>query len=153
MVKYNDIKTKLKSGYVVAYSNNDLGAKIIKFATGSKYSHVGVVWIIGRHIMVLESTLNNGVDIRPIDTSNFYWISTNVAWNDTYEAIATSKLETAYSLIDAITAGFGLRPSKSGEICSFLVDDVLGLPRTIGTPRDVVKFFTDNKFKVTEVVI
>lgn len=153
MVKYIDIKGQIKSGDIIAYSRHDLVSWLVRIATGSKYSHVGVVWIIGRHVMILEATLMNGVDIRDLSTENFYWIPTQYSWDDNTESRADASLEKPYSIIDAIKAGLGFRPSKTGSICTSLIDDVLKLPRDLDRPCDVVKYFTDKNHHVIEVTV
>lgn len=153
MTKYIDVKHLIKSGDVVAYSDTDIVSQIIRFFTKSKYSHVAVVWVIDMIPMVLEATAANGVALRTLDTRDFFWISTGIRWNKTIENKAQTKLEMPYSFIDAFKVGLGLSPSKNGEICTYFVDDTLGLPRTLESPGEVVNHFVQQGKPVTFVSI
>lgn len=74
MKNYDEYRPKIKTGDVIAFSGNSLVSKIIKWKTGSPYSHVGIVLdvnmggAIGQSILFIESTiLNNAADLKHLE--------------------------------------------------------------------------------------
>lgn len=66
-MKYQDIRTKLKTGDIVLFSGKGPVSAGIKIATGSKWSHVGMVFVLPEYdfVCVWESTtLSNIKDLQ-----------------------------------------------------------------------------------------
>ncbi|GAA61837.1 hypothetical protein P20652_3726 [Pseudoalteromonas sp. BSi20652] len=66
-MKYQDIRTTLKTGDIVLFSGKGPVSTGIKFATGSKWSHVGMVFVLPEYdfVCVWESTtLSNIKDLQ-----------------------------------------------------------------------------------------
>ena len=55
-MKYEDIRSELKTGDVLLFSGKGFVSWLIKLATFSQYSHVGMVYVIGRGVYCWEST-------------------------------------------------------------------------------------------------
>ena len=61
-MKYEDIRSDLKSGDVLLFSGRGLASWLIRLRTWSDISHVGMVYKIGQNVMVWESTKLTGKD-------------------------------------------------------------------------------------------
>lgn len=85
---YERYRPQIKSGDVIAFSGNEGFSKLIKWATGSMFSHVGIVLNtnlsggLGRSVLIVEST----VETRVTDATNsevikgiqLHWLSKRV---------------------------------------------------------------------------
>jgi hypothetical protein len=62
MTNYEDYRSKIKSGDVIAFSNSDwdlktIASQIIRIATRSEYNHVGLVFKISGRLMLVEAVV------------------------------------------------------------------------------------------------
>lgn len=119
MIIYDNIRTHIKSGDIVAWSHTGLSSKydfemfLVRLFTRSEYVHVGVVWKIAGRIFVLEST-TSGIRIFPLSKlTPFYLLNNKYKWNKTIEEYALSKLGQEYSKFEAIKGFLDL--VKPGE--------------------------------------
>ena len=68
--KYVQLRSRMKTGDVIAFQGSDAGAKLIRKATKSPYSHVGIVIKIREasisRVFILESVVKNGVILLPL---------------------------------------------------------------------------------------
>lgn len=85
---YERYRPQIKSGDVIAFSGNEGFSQLIKWATGSMFSHVGIVLNtnlsggLGRSVLIVEST----VETRVLDATNsqvikgiqLHWLSKRV---------------------------------------------------------------------------
>lgn len=130
-MNYSDIRLKIKSGDLLAWSHrswkswNDIKIQIIRFFTQSEYSHVGIAWVIGGRVFVLEAVIPL-IRIYPLSKSGeFYHIPLNCDWTDTVEEFALSHVGEEYSTLEAIKAFFGKVSHDSKWECAEYVIDVL----------------------------
>ena len=60
-MKYSDYKHQIKTGDLLVWSDSSVGGasktvgKLIRFFTMSEYCHVGIAWVIGNRIFVIEA--------------------------------------------------------------------------------------------------
>lgn len=57
---YPEIRDTLQSGDIVLFSGNGIISKMIQRVSGSKWSHVGIVYRPGHDAFILESTMQYG---------------------------------------------------------------------------------------------
>lgn len=119
--KYNEERQYMRSGDLLAWDQGRGGllSKItvaaIRLFTGSRYGHVGVVWICSGRVFVIEASQPN-VRITPISTiKDFFYIPTRVRWRKKYEEFLLSKIGLDYSLGDCIRAYLGILNNKDNN--------------------------------------
>lgn len=105
MNNYEEYRPKIKSGDIVAFNNEG----IVTFFTTSNYSHVGVVWKVGKRLFVIEA-VEPKVRIMPLSTlakDGCYIIHTKIAPSQAEIEFLLSKVGVAdYSKLDCIKAYF-----------------------------------------------
>ena len=111
-MKYADARKEIKSGDVLAWTHNgikswaDFEVFFVRLFQRSEYSHVGVAWVIGGRVFVLEA-VGSGVRIFPLSMAlHFYWIPIGV-WSDVMETFAMAQVGASYSKWEAIRGFFG----------------------------------------------
>lgn len=144
MLQYKDIRSEIKSGDLISYSRKGLISYLIRFVTKSKFSHVGIAWVISGRVLILEATFKNGVSVRSLSSEDFYWSKGLKPWSEDMETRAIARLEKSYSVLNAIKVGLGISPTHYGEICTLYVDDVLDIPITLDTPGNIVDYFKEH---------
>jgi hypothetical protein len=107
-VKYAEVRPKIKSGDVLAWTHRKWGTwydfqiQMVRFFTQSEYCHIGVAYVVGERVFVLES-VGAGIRQQPLSQElPFYWIPTNVTWTDKALNAAMSKMGQKYSKFDGI---------------------------------------------------
>lgn len=107
-MKYAQIRSRIKSGDLLAWQGKGFESRLVRALTGSSYSHVGVAWKIAGRLFVLEAALS-GVRIFPLSSKgSFYWISLEgLDWSDSAEAAAMSPMGEQYSRLEAVAGYFG----------------------------------------------
>lgn len=68
LVKYEDLNGIIRSGDILFYSGEDEVSKLIRWATNSMWSHIGILlyWEEFDRILLLESVENMGVRLIPL---------------------------------------------------------------------------------------
>ena len=122
----------------------DLKIQFVRMFTQSEYSHVGIAWVFGGRVFVIESVTPV---IRIVPLSNLlpcYWINTGASWGSDAEEYALSLVGTGrYSQWEAIKAFFGANNTTNNawECAEFvkavLEKDGIVLPGR-AVPSDVV---------------
>lgn len=150
-MKYNDIRTEIKSGDLLAWTHrgwktwHDFKIQMVRMFTRSEYSHVGIAWVIAGRVFVIEAVIPK---IRIIPLSHelpFYWVPMDAPWKQETEDFALSLVgKGEYSQWEAIKAGLGIdidADNKKWE-CAEYVSEVLKLDGidlgNIATPTAVV---------------
>lgn len=107
-MKYADIRPKIKSGDVLAWTHRKWGTwtdfqiQMVRFFTQSEYSHVGISYVTGDRVFILES-VSGGVRMQPLSLElPFYWLPTNANWTEDTLVAAMSKMGQRYSKWDGI---------------------------------------------------
>ncbi len=112
-MKYEDARSKIRSGDLLAWSGNSWFSKLIKWWTKSKFSHVGIAWKANGRLFVIEAMDFKGVRIFPCSKLKpFYWIKTNVKWTFPLAEEAFKLVGDDYSKWGCVRAAFGLSPRK-----------------------------------------
>ena len=146
---YPDLRSQIKSGDVLAWTHRswdsikDIQCQIVRMATQSEYSHVGVAWVVAERVFVLEA-VTAGVRIFPLSRSApFYWVPRGI-WSDEAERRAMAHVGAEYSKWEAIKAFFGGSSyDNDAWECAEYVCWVLGLPVVAKTPAKVVQHLQD----------
>ena len=113
---------------------------MIRGWTGQTYSHVGIAWVVGERVFVIEAMDGIGVRIMPLsDRLPFYCVDTNTDWTNERETLALSKVGEQYSYLDAIRAGLGIKTTAKGWQCAEYAAMVLGIEVDDATPGAVVE--------------
>ncbi len=113
-MRYTAARQKIRSGDLLAWSHRgwgswyDLQVQAVRVFTRSEYCHVGIAWVVGGRVFVLEA-VSAGVRIFPLSRLlPFYWLPLGAAWSETIEEIALSHVGERYSRWQAVLAGLGL---------------------------------------------
>ncbi len=130
-MKYSQARPLLRSGDIVAFSGgswkswSDIQSSIVRIFTMSEYSHVGIVWVVGERVFVLEA-VKPKLRIFPLSNyKEFYFISMDVPWSLETETYALKHIGEKYSQLKAIRAFF--EPLEPGTVqqCAAYVREVL----------------------------
>ncbi|ODN41549.1 C40 family peptidase [Piscirickettsia litoralis] len=101
----------MRSGDLIAYRGSGLTSALVRWATHSEYSHVGVVINVSGQFFVAEAMILKGVRITPIDKlpEDFERIKTPIAFSNSALAFVFNHLGDKYSIVDALFAAVGLK--------------------------------------------
>jgi len=104
----------------LAWSGQGPVGRIIRAWTGQTYSHVGIAWVVGGRVLVLEAKEGRGVAARPLSKAlPVFWVSTGSQWTANAETFALEHLGEPYSYLDALRGGLGLATGrKNGWQCA-----------------------------------
>jgi hypothetical protein len=151
-VKYQDIRSQIKSGDVIAFSHGgwdnikDIEVSIVRMATESDYSHVGVALVFGGRVFIVEA-VEPLVRIFPLSKlTPFYYLKTSFVWTDDAETTLLERVGYPYSKVEAIKAFFTTDTnSETVWECAKLVNRTLmsfdkGFDALHDTPTDTVKY-------------
>ena len=119
--KYEEERQYMRSGDLLAWDEGRGGilskitVSIIRLFTGSRYGHVGVIWVCSGRVFVIEASQPQ-VRITPLSTiKEFFYIPTRVRWRKNYEQFLLSKVGLNYSLTDCIRAYLGILNDKDNN--------------------------------------
>lgn len=130
-MKYADARPLIRSGDLLAFSHgswrswNDIKVNFVRMFTRSTFSHVGVAWVVGGRVFVLEAVKPRS-RIFPLSLAgDFYLIPTHSEWSYEAEEFALSRIGTPYSELKAIEAFF--RPLEAGNVqeCAAYAREIL----------------------------
>lgn len=133
-MNYNSAKSQIRSGDVLAWTHRgwktwyDIKLQIVRIWTRSEFCHVGVAWVIGDRVFVLEA-VSSGVRLMPLSMLlPCAWISRGI-WSPEHEKRALEQLGKPYSYWDAIMGAVGALDiaDNSNWQCAEYVSYVLGL--------------------------
>lgn len=115
-MKYAEARTLIQSGDLLAFSHYhlrdwyDLQIQIVRAATQSEYSHVGIAFVMGGRVWVIESVVPK---IRMVPLSNvmeggFYWLPLATPISDAELEFACAEIGMGdYSKLEAVQAEIG----------------------------------------------
>ena len=151
MIKYLDVRSSMKSGDIIAISHTgwrtrrDIESEIVRMATRSEFSHVGMLWLTGGRVFVLEAVTPT-VTVSPLSKyKDFFWLAMNKPLSDTALKTGLSHVGERYSRLEAIWGFFGcnLKDNKKWECAEYVkvILDANGvcIPGT-DTPSNVVRW-------------
>lgn len=120
-MNYSEARPQIRSGDLIVLSHYkwaswyDLQVQAVRFGTQSEYSHIGIAWVIGGRVFVVESVtpVIRMVPLSLMVDEGFYWIPLDADIADAELEFALSKIGTGrYSKLQAIMAQ--LRTLKIG---------------------------------------
>jgi ASC-1-like (ASCH) protein len=152
-MKYTDIRREIKSGDILAFEHNswktikDLEIQVVKWFTKSIYSHVGIAWVVGNRVLIIEA-VQPLVRIYPLSKCTpFHWIPCGSKyWNEHIEEATLCYVGEEYSKWEAIKAAFNKLKAGASEKweCAELANvalamgNLLKVDQALSTPADVV---------------
>jgi hypothetical protein len=138
---YAEARPKIQTGDPLFFRGSGLLARIIRAQTESHFSHVGMAWVVGGRVLVLESRpKHRGVTI---DRGLSDCLGEGVSWMPLGPGDHQFSLERAlcylgkfYGWWNAVRAGLGFTPVPGGIQCAQYASFVLGFPAYSGeTPQ------------------
>ncbi len=124
---YKDIRQEIKSGHVLAWSHegwgswHDVKIQVVRMATRSAISHVGIAWVVGSRVFVIEA-VEPMIRIFPLSQlGDFYWYPVDCEWSDDVEEAALSHVGKEYKSMNAIKAFFVSLNKGDVSECAALV--------------------------------
>lgn len=147
-IEYAVARPEMQSGDIAFLRGEGLIAWIVRKVTRSQFAHVGVLWVVGGRVMMLEADPWKGVICRPVSKSfPIYW-ARGYGWNAEAEATALASLGASYDFIDAIRSGFGKKPEDPSKFeCAEYVATIVQKVRQdfplLGTPEDLAEFMQE----------
>lgn len=153
---YKEQRHLIKSGDLLAWSGRSAAGTLVRVATQSKWSHVGVAYVMGGRVWIIEAREFKGVQIVPLSSYlNCEWIPTDAEWNDQVDDYVINSIgKVDYSYTTALKAWFDatvgayrkLDPLSQTQICSSFAPIVLRmagvfLPNVLMTPGYLVNRF------------
>jgi len=125
-MKYSEYRDQIKSGDLLAWSTKGvhsfmtLVTNFIRIVTQSEYEHVGVAWVVGGRVMVIEAVFPN-VRVRPLSNrESFYTVPMDIEWDPVKEEFLLGKVGASYSIWKALTAVFVKLPVNQDWQCAQL---------------------------------
>lgn len=113
-MRYSEARAKIKTGDLLVWSHggwrnwHDIEVSIVRMATRSEYSHVGLALTLAGRVFILEA-VGAGVRLFPLSRElPFYWVSRPVSLRDCAVDFAFARIGDRYSKLQAIAAFFGL---------------------------------------------
>mgnify|MGYP001586347789 CR=1 FL=1 len=112
MAKYAESRDSIRTGDLLAWSHRgirsfyDFKVWLVRLFTQSEYTHVGIAWVVGGRVLILEA-VGTGVRIFPLSLElPFYHIPWRALTEDQLE-FALSKEGQKYSYVECAAAWFG----------------------------------------------
>lgn len=121
-MEYSKVRPKIKSGDVLAWTHQQWGSwydfqvQMVRAFTQSEYCHVGVAYVVGDRVFILES-VGTGIRQQPLSIEvPFYWIPIEINWTEDVLKEAMSKMGAPYSKIDGIKSLWQkIKPGEDGN--------------------------------------
>lgn len=130
-MKYTDVRPLIRSGDMLAFNHGDwntidgIKTQVVHMATRSTYSHVGLAWVVGGRVFVLEA-VKPSIRIFPLSLSGpFYLLNMNAPWTPETEEYALLHIGYPYSELNAMEAFFVSLPEGDVSECAAYVHEVL----------------------------
>jgi len=142
-LEYNEARSLIKSGDIIAFTHDgwsslsDIESQIVRIFTRSEYSHVGIAWVVGGRVMIIDAVVPAIRIFTLSKLTPFYWISMPDSWTPEVEELALSRVGEPYSRLEAIRGFFSKTKQDGKWQCAEFVRSTLGLPGR-DTPSDVV---------------
>lgn len=143
---YSQYRKTIQSGDLIAWRGESLVGRFIRAWTQSEWSHVGVAWVVGGRVFILEAREFRGVGMRPLSSAlPADLFVTHQEWTEESEQYALAQMNKPYSYLDAFRAGLGLKMQSMGLQCAEYARHVLNkmhlpIPDTVNTPAGLVRW-------------
>ena len=150
---YLQCRDQIRSGDLLAWSGRGFVGGLVRVATASSWSHVGIAYVLGGRVWVLEAREFAGVQIVPLSSYlDCAWLPTGAKWDSRTDDYAINKIgKVGYSYPTAIKAWglavagkrSALAPEAKTQICSTFAPILLRmagvpLPDAVMTPAQCV---------------
>lgn len=123
-MNYSEAKKVIKSGDLIAWRGRTFIGRLIRYVTGSDYSHVGIAWWLEDRLMVIEAVEFKGVLIRPLSTrGTFDVVFVSLPNIETFKPFEwlLEQIGRGYSFMDCLRVAMGIKPKKcNGLQCAEL---------------------------------
>jgi hypothetical protein len=130
-MQYSDARGVIRSGDILAWSHRawgsfyDVQIQAVRFFTQSEYCHVGIAWVIGGRVFVIEAVTPK-VRIFPLSKLLPFWHTPmNAEWRPATEEYALAQVGADYSKWQAVQAYFGKPDLDHLWECAELTAEVL----------------------------
>lgn len=130
-MEYSAARPLIRSGDLLAFSGGSWGTwggikvNIVRMFTKSTFSHVGLAWVVGGRVFVLEA-VKPCLRIYPLSQCHdFYWLGMSAPWREQTEAFALQHIGTKYSEWVALEAFFHTLDKGNVRQCAAYVREVL----------------------------
>lgn len=152
---YSQARPLIKSGDLLAFSHvgwgswHDFKIQMIRVFQRTEYSHVGVAWVVGGRVFILEAVMPL-VRIYPLSKlGKFFWLPTNANWSPDVEEYALSIVGDEYSQLEAVESPFTTPKKDNLWECAEFAHDVLTMAgvdfqNVSRTPCDIVRHAMEN---------
>ncbi len=131
MTDYAQIRSSIRSGDLLAFSHGDwktwggIKVNLVRIFTRSTYSHVGLAWVVGGRVFVLEA-VKPKLRIFPLSLSgDFYLLPLQARWMPETEQFALDRIGVDYSELAAVVAYFDPLDTGTVSECAAYVREVL----------------------------
>jgi hypothetical protein len=129
MMQYSVARSKIKSGDLIAFSHgswkswSDIKTNMIRIFTRSAFSHVGIAWVVGGRVLILEAVMPK-IRIYPLSLlGDFYHLPQKAKWKKETEEYALSKIGTDYSQYVAVSAFFSpVEDENVQQCCAYAIE-------------------------------
>lgn len=133
-MRYAEARNQIRSGDVLAWDGRCFQCRIVRAFTAETYSHVGVAWVVGGRVFILEA-VTSGVRIFPLSRElPFYWLPLGLAWTVEAEQFALAHVGEKYSRWEAVKAFLRLPLDNTTWQCA---EYALAVIERIGVRLDV----------------
>ena len=152
---YKQHRDAIKSGDLLAWSGRSFVGGLVRVATASSWSHVGIAHTMGGRVWVIEAREFAGVQIVPLSSYlDCAWLPTGANWNTDVDSFAIGSIgKIGYSYPLAVRSWWNaavgnrkpLLPNAKTQICSTFAPILLRkagvpLPDHIMTPAQTVDY-------------
>jgi len=139
---------QLKSGDLLCWTPNNPMGHFVSMISGSKVSHVGILWVFRKRFFILESIYDAGVRLRALSSDLPVIVyPTTIKWDDRIETLALDQLGKTYSYWDAFRIATNRKPLYfDSNVCSHYCAKIYyeaGLPIPTNQPLipdDIIKY-------------
>lgn len=151
-MRYQDARSSIRSGDLLAWSHvgwrswHDIEVQAVRVFTRSEYAHVGIAWVIGGRVLVIEAVVPK-VRIYQLSDKNlpahWYYGEQRCEWTPEIEEHALSIVGEPYSKWEAVRGYFG-KQSRDGywqcaEAASFIRERLVLSEPLYPTPTSIVE--------------
>jgi len=145
----------MQSGDIIFLRGTSILAWIVRVVTKSPFAHIGILWVVGGRVLMLEADPWKGVIVRPLSKSlPGMWVP-GYGWNDEAETQALMNLGASYDFADALRGGFGKNPNDPSKFeCAEYVSTILQKVKAdfpmLGTPGELAEFMNEKMVAVID---
>ena len=156
MSSYEKYRSEIKTGDVLAWSRGgawnswkNIQINIVRLVTLSEYSHVGLAYVVGDRVFLIEAVIPT-IRIVPLSSElPFFWLKTPFEFKEENVKKSLSKIGLPYSVLEAIKSVF-TKDTNGQKVweCAKLVNQTLkdfdpGFDDLHDTPAQVVKYLQE----------